>query len=88
LTPQKPEPESRFGSGHPGKPISFKVAKRRASDMPGLGDFAGRVIELIAWELARINKVTCAWKMPYAYKISQNPYALLCCLGALVGEEK
>jgi hypothetical protein len=30
----KPVPESRFGSGHPGKPIFFKVAKRRASVVP------------------------------------------------------
>jgi hypothetical protein len=40
--------ESRFGSGHPGKPISFKVAKRRASVMPVRGDYTERVIELIA----------------------------------------
>jgi hypothetical protein len=33
----KPETESRFGSGHPGKPIFFKVAKRRASGMPAVG---------------------------------------------------
>jgi hypothetical protein len=88
LTPQKPEPESRFGSGHPGKPISFNVARRRASIMPVRGDFAVRVIELIAWELVRVNKVTWAWKMPSAYKISQNPYALLCCLGALAEKGK
>jgi hypothetical protein len=31
----KPETESRFGSGHPGKPIFFKVVYTRASGMPG-----------------------------------------------------
>ena len=72
LTPQKPEPESRFGSGHPGKPISFKVAERRASDVPVRRNLGRRLPELIARELAAINKVTCALRMSWVYKISQN----------------
>jgi hypothetical protein len=82
LTPQKPETESRFGSGHPGKPIFLKLPREEQvlCQRAAARSYNSNSMK-VGW-LAQEKLLFKVCDSPATYKISQNSGGLLRCLGA------